>query len=444
MRLKLCAELLCAAVLVCRVAFPDSAPSARDLFASGLEFVRNGEFEAAAAQFEEAYRISPNYAVLYNLGQAYVALGKPVEALRALEKFLEVGGAAVDPKRRSEVQELISFNQKRIGFASLLVEPPNAEISIDGRPVAKGMAHERLPLATGTHGITATANGYAPFIGNLEITREKTTTLAISLRAEAAVIPATLGQLAIECAVPAASVSLDGGAALPRITDPLLVSVGPHEVTCARNGYLSFRTAVEITQSRVTRAVCDLRVDPHLPPSSAGILSLTISGPHADVWIDGRRSTLTARLPEGPHRVFVQRSGFESWARTVMLRPGFPETINVSLRPTPEHELDLRQAAQSRRNWAYVVGGAGLALLGSSVALYVSNNQRYSSWQQERDALSRDIQNQRWSPTLSDRAQTVQTQAASIQGRDDLAIGGAVLGGALLSYSIASWLSARP
>jgi len=443
-RVKLCTELLCVAVLICRVAFPDSGPSARDLFASGLEFVRNGDFEAAAAQFERAYRVSPNYAVLYNLGQAYVALGKPVEAVQALEKFLEVGGAAIDPTRRSEVQDLISFNEKRIGFASLIVEPPNAEISIDGRPAAKGAAREHVALSTGTHSVTATADGYTPFIGTLEITREKTTTLTVALRAVEKVAPSAVGLLAIECAVPAARVALDGGAPLPQTTEALPVTGGTHVVTCERKGYLPFRTQLEINQPRVTRIVCDLRIDPHLLPSDTGIVSLTIPGPRADVWIDGRRSALTARLPEGPHRVYVQRTGFESWTHLVVVRPGFPETIAVNLRPTPEHALELQQAAKLRRTWAYVIGGTGLALLGSSAALYVSNNQRYTSWQQQRDALARDIQNQRWSPTLSDRAQNLQTQAASIQSRDDLAVGGAILGGALLSYSIASWLSARP
>jgi len=215
-------------------------------------------------------------------------------------------------------------------------------------------------------------------------------------------------------------------------------------VTCERKGYIPFRTQLEIDQTRVTHMVCDLKVDPHLSPSDSGIVSLTIPGPRAEVWIDGRRSALTARLPEGPHRVDVRRAGFESWTRTIVARPGFPETVAVNLRATPEHALELQEAAKSRRTWAYVVGGTGLALLGSSVALYASNNQRYTSWQAERDALTRDIQNQRWSPTLSDRAQTLQTQAASIQSRDDLAIGGAILGGALLSYSIASWFSAQP
>jgi len=443
-RVKLCTELLCVAVLVCRLALPDSGPSARDLFASGLEFARNGDFDAAAAQFEKAYRVSPNYAVLYNLGQAYVALGKPVEAVQALEKFLEVGGAAVNPSRRSEVQDLISFNKKRIGFASLLVEPPNAEISIDGRPTAKGTAREHVALSTGTHSVTATAEGYLPFIGTLEVTREKTATLTVALQAVEPVAPSRIGLLAIECAVPAASVSVDGGAPLPQATDPLPVTSGAHTVTCERNGYLPFRAQIEINQLRVTRVVCDLRIDPHVPPSDTGIVSLTIPGPHAEVWIDGRRSALTARLPAGPHRVYVVRTGFESWTRMVAARPGFPETIAVKLRPTPEHALELQQAVQSRRTWAYVIGGTGLALLGSSVALYASNSQRYTSWQEQRDALARDIQNQRWSPTLSDRAQTLQTQAASIQSRDDFAIGGTILGGALLSYSIASWFSAQP
>jgi hypothetical protein len=41
----------------------------------------------------------------------------------------------------------------------------------------------------------------------------------------------------------------------------------------------------------------------------------------------------------------------------------------------------------------------------------------------------------------SARSSTLQAQAASIQRQDDIAIGSAVLAGALLSYAVASWLA---
>jgi len=86
---------------------PDSAKArAAAHFERGLTLVKNGEIAAAVGAFEEAYQTSPHYSVLYNLGQAYVALGKPAQAVHALQRYLREGGERIDAARRHQVQEL--------------------------------------------------------------------------------------------------------------------------------------------------------------------------------------------------------------------------------------------------------------------------------------------------------------------------------------------------
>src|SRR4051812_1535144 len=109
---------LCA-VAVSKIAFAQPTSDARRHFEHGLEFAERADFDSAAQEFEAAYKLRPNYAVLYNLGQAYSALGKPIEAARAFETYLRDGGNKLNPKRQAEVQELVARAHKRIGYVKL-------------------------------------------------------------------------------------------------------------------------------------------------------------------------------------------------------------------------------------------------------------------------------------------------------------------------------------
>src|SRR5262245_61199389 len=96
------ASVALAVLLASTAAFADDDPhsAAREHFARGVELVDEGAFEQAAHEFQRAYDLEPNAAVLYNMGQAFAAAGRPVEAVSALARYLEAGGAAIPSTRR--------------------------------------------------------------------------------------------------------------------------------------------------------------------------------------------------------------------------------------------------------------------------------------------------------------------------------------------------------
>jgi hypothetical protein len=60
----------------------------------------------------------------------------------------------------------------------------------------------------------------------------------------------------------------------------------------------------------------------------------------AEVWVDGDRwettggnERLLVQLAPGSHRVEVRRAGFQTFTRTIEVRPGETETLNVALSP---------------------------------------------------------------------------------------------------------------
>jgi hypothetical protein len=73
--------------------------------------------------------------------------------------------------------------------------------------------------------------------------------------------------------------------------------------------------------------------------SSYGTLAIRVQPANATVLIDGERwdgpqgqDRLLVEVAEGPHRVEIQRDGFEPYSATVTVRPGETMPINVSLR----------------------------------------------------------------------------------------------------------------
>ena len=69
---------------------------------------QNG-YEGALREFNEAYAISPQFAVLYNIGQAHIALGHTAEAIEALTRYLRDGGDRIAPERRAQVERQIAW-----------------------------------------------------------------------------------------------------------------------------------------------------------------------------------------------------------------------------------------------------------------------------------------------------------------------------------------------
>jgi tetratricopeptide (TPR) repeat protein len=139
-----------------------SANAAPDLFARGVELADRGDYQAALQAFSDAYAARPNFAVLYNIGQAQVALGRPQEAAATLSRYLREGGDSVPADRRQQVQDQIKLIESFLVEIDLATDPAGATISIDNREVGRTPIPEPVRLTAGTHKITAKLDQATP------------------------------------------------------------------------------------------------------------------------------------------------------------------------------------------------------------------------------------------------------------------------------------------
>jgi tetratricopeptide (TPR) repeat protein len=191
--------LACIAVLLSlsAIAAPSRADDdpkevARAHYARGLELAAQGLYEGALEQFNAAYAKSPHYAVLYNIGQAQIALGRPIEAIEALTKYLRDGQEQVPLSRRQQVEAQVALLEAKLAELTITTDRPGALITIDGREVGRTPLYQPVRLAAGTHVVTVAVDGLAPITQTVVAREAERQTLTL-------VVPA-----AVTAAAPAA------------------------------------------------------------------------------------------------------------------------------------------------------------------------------------------------------------------------------------------------
>lgn len=383
-------------------------------FERGLVHAKNAELALAAREFEAAYAKSPHYSVLYNLGQAYTALGRPVEATKAFELYLTQGGTNIDTSRRDEVRALLELNSKRIGKLVLRVAQPTLRVWLDGDELNPVQRDQPIPLSAGRHTLLYADGASVPASRVISIVSGQE--LAIELSAASGASGELPGQLAISCTVPDAQVSIDerpvGSTPLPA---PVLAAPGQRQVSFRRAGYRSRSTSVTLRSGALATLSCALEPLSPLALEHRAWLELDLRPTDARLWVDGQAFAGGA-LPAGKHSIVVRRAGYLEHYRSVDVPAGRRLTFSATLIASPERRK-LDQQAATRRTTGWVLSGLGGAFLASGGALQIYSASEYDAWL-ERKSTASERENVR--------------SATEIQQLDDLSIGLSVAGAGLL------------
>jgi hypothetical protein len=415
----------CAAVAQGNGATPPSVASVH--FAEGVACTQRGEIERALSHFRAAYSADPHYSVLYNIGQAEAALGRPLQAVEAFERYLEDGATHIGTERRQGVLGLIAANKKQIGQLRVIVSAPaRTRVWLDGLELSAEQLSAPISLKGGEYTIIHSSGVDYPVSERVTVQPQEISEVKIGEPPRPVPQPA---QLAISCRVPGVTVDVVGGPRLVTpIDNPVLVASGSRTVRFSRPGYRSVERALRIEPLALARVDCAQEVAVPVPPTLVARLDVRPSPVEARTFVDGRPFD-GSLLPGGAHHLRVESDGFLPRDAIVSLAAGTTKTHYVTLEPTPERLAAIEQASARRRNWAYVLGGTSAALLLTSGALLLWNNDRFEDFKRGGAPVSDDLNRER---------------AISIQAVDDLAIGmiiGGVISGVAAGFT---WGSTDP
>jgi tetratricopeptide (TPR) repeat protein len=128
---------------------------ARTLFQRGVELARDGKLAEAVDAFERSRALVERHSVLQNLAVALEGLGRVTEALRHVERAIELRGPDGRGTRPLEAQRARLLGQ--VAYLTVRVEPADASVWVDNEPVSTA---EPLMVDPGSHGVRAASAGH--------------------------------------------------------------------------------------------------------------------------------------------------------------------------------------------------------------------------------------------------------------------------------------------
>jgi hypothetical protein len=164
---------------------------ARERFQRGVRFYREGNNDAALAEFVRAQELAPNFRILYNLGQVQAERNDAVAALRFFKQYLEEGGALVSSERRSEVERSLLELAEKVAEIQIEADAPGARLFLNDVFLGELPLPKPLTINAGKCVVRLERDGYTPVTRELVIASGELRVVNLTLMAEAKPAAAT-------------------------------------------------------------------------------------------------------------------------------------------------------------------------------------------------------------------------------------------------------------
>jgi hypothetical protein len=340
---------------------PSVKAEARERFDTGLHLFEKGENAGALAEFKRAYQLIPNPVVLYNMGLVFAAMNRPVDAVDLLTDFLaQIAPTGSDHKGHAE--QVRAEQLKRIAQLVVLTEHP-ATVEVDGVDMGQTPLSKPLRVASGSHVVAVQAPGFLGARREVTLAGQLTETITMDMQPT----DTRMAQLTVQTDLPGAEVLVNGKrVAVTPMSASVAVSPGKVVVELQRAGYASSSQTIALDQGARGELSFTLLEDPTTPASLKGRLAVTASEPGAEISVDGgQRRPLAGPipLPVGPHKIRVERAGFDPAERIVEISVGQDAAVLVALVATAEMNGQFEAAQRSRHVLGWVLVGSGVAVL---------------------------------------------------------------------------------
>lgn len=345
----------------------DARADARAHFERGVELFDEGRLVQALAEFEEAYRISPAPAVLYNVAQLHAELGQSVEAVRAFEQFLSESND-VEPELRAEVEAALRRERARIGALLVTASVAGARISVDDVEVGTAPLTGTVAVSAGEHVVTAQAEGCETVRHRFRIAGGQTYAVSLELVASGS----RGSSLRIASRLPGVEIRVDGASlGLTPLDSTVPLVPGPHVVEGVREGYTRFAQNVDVPAGAETTVSIVVERDPAAAASSRSTLSIDLPTASSTVRIDGElvpSEEAAFEIPIGLHDVEIHVGEREPITTRIDVETGAPYELEPVWTWTPDAREARLAAAGSQRDlgWGLAIGGGVTALLGAA------------------------------------------------------------------------------
>jgi hypothetical protein len=164
---------------------------ANEVKAKGDTAMEEGNFVEAHNLYKDAYTISPQPALLYNMGRAEERLGLYTDSLRNLEQFSR--SASPELKTRvPKLADLLAEVRAHVALVTLHSNVAGARVLLRGKYVASTPVKWALATTGGKATLEVSADGYVPYQKEVVLEEGKNNALEVNLVAKGAATGLTL------------------------------------------------------------------------------------------------------------------------------------------------------------------------------------------------------------------------------------------------------------
>ncbi len=356
---------------------------AHERFQQGLVLAQEGFCEPALEHFHESMRLYPTSVALFNISRCQALLERNADAVRSFERYIAEYGDEIDDGRRSEVRAELERLGGLVSRIHVEVEGPSAAtVLLDGQEVGALPLAAPLVVSAGEHSIEVRADGYLSVRRTVRLEGGARRDLVLSLRPED-----QAGTIIVDSILSDVEVSLDGERLGTTPLDRAIITgAGPHRIDASRSGYESAELQVRVAVGETSHVEIELRPLSEMTPEHSGALVVETSEDGVALYLD-ERPWSGGPVPAGRHLVGARLDGFEDWSDEVDISAGETTSLNIMLQPTEVYLERYRSRARSMRLAGWITGGLSVALLGTTLGLYLWNDARSEDRQQRLDAL---------------------------------------------------------
>jgi hypothetical protein len=226
-------------------------------FAQGVALYNDGNFNAALAEFDAAYKIKQSPSVLYNIGLTQKSLFHYNEAIDSLREYL-AKEKKITKDQQKAVTQLITEMKALLAEVTINVIPDGSVIKLDDRTIGQAPM-KPYGIAAGNHNLEVMADGYKPQKKELVVSAGQPMTVNFKLE----MIPKS-GKAHITSNQPLSEVKIDDKVVGMTPIDVEL-PIGGHQIEVNAKGYLPYHGELVVAGGQVR----DLKIVLYVPQSPA-------------------------------------------------------------------------------------------------------------------------------------------------------------------------------
>lgn len=220
--------------------------TAKDAYKSAKLLFHNSDFAGAAAKFQQAYDLSHDARLLFNVAICEKNLRQYGAMEGLLERYARESGG-LSGEQKTAVDDALAAVKDLVGSIALTVDVEGATVTVDSQSAGTTPLGAPLILDLGKHHIEVSKSGFETTKKDIQVTGGASESISLPLLREV-----HDGRLLIT-AEPNTTISVDGKVVGADRFDGRFPS-GSHEVAVTETGKVPYRADVEI-HDRETRTL---------------------------------------------------------------------------------------------------------------------------------------------------------------------------------------------